>query len=370
MTEKVKKEKKAISQHQLYMVKPKVWRKLKRISPIDDTYKRRARQIGFYSMLTSPLMYLQDRLKNRRIKAISFEGKEPVFILGHWRSGTTFLHYLMAKDPALGYLCNYQAYVFNIALLSSKRVRYLTKPFFPKTRPMDNVKLSPFTPAEEDQPLSTFSVCTAIQTFFFPQDRVYFDKYNIFKNVSAKEKAQWQKDYTYLVKSIALYNNNKRLVLKSPHNTSRVKELLELFPNAKFVFIHRDPYVTYNSMVHLFNKVIKTQLLQDISDDEIKELIIYMFRETLNKYIAERDLIPKGNLVEIAYDDLDIQPMEQMEMIYSKLGLSGFETAKPEMQDYLESVKGYKKNSFKDIPDDLKQRLQSEWKIFFETFGY
>lgn len=370
MTEKHKKEKKAISQHQLYMVKPKIWRKLKRISKIDDNYRKRARQISIFSKMASPLMWLQSRLKNPKIKAVSFEGNQPIFILGHWRSGTTFLHYLMAKDPSLGYLCNYQAYVFNIALLSSKRVRYLTRPFFPKTRPMDNIKLSPFSPAEEDQPLSTFSVCTAIQTFFFPQDRVYFDKYNVFKNVSPKEKEQWQKDYTYLVKSIALYNNNKRLVLKSPHNTSRVKELLELFPDAKFVFIHRDPYVTYNSMVHLYNKVIRTQLLQDISDDEIQELIIYMFRETLNKYTEERDLIPKGNLVEIAYDDLDTQPIEQMEMIYSQLGLDGFEAARPEMQDYLDSVKGYKKNLFTDISDDLKRRLQEEWKTFFETFGY
>src|SRR6056297_284908 len=192
-----KKSKRTISQHQLYLVRPGIWRKLKRTSEIDPEYKARARQIGLYSHLSYPLQALQSRLKNRKIKKISFEGNQPIFVLGRWRCGTTFLHYLMAKDPNLGYLCNYQAYVFNIALLSNKNVRFLTKPFFPKTRPMDNIKLSPFSPAEEDQPMTTMSLGSGIHTFFFPRDRSYFEKYNLFKNISKKEKKRWQHDYMY-----------------------------------------------------------------------------------------------------------------------------------------------------------------------------
>ncbi|MDZ7820331.1 MAG: sulfotransferase [Candidatus Marinimicrobia bacterium] len=115
----------------------------------------------------------------------------------------------------------------------------------------------------------------------------------------------------YLLKNISLYNEGKPLLLKNPHNTSRVKELLELFPDAKFIFLHRDPYTTFTSMMHLFNTVVRTQFFQKISDAEIRELVIHIFRGTLRKYVNDRSLIPEGNLMEVAYSDLSDDPWER-----------------------------------------------------------
>ena len=114
----------------------------------------------------------------------------------------------------------------------------------------------------------------------------------MFKGINAEEKKAWQEDYTYLLKNIAFANNKKQLLLKNPHNTSRVKELLELFPKAKFVFIHRNPLDVFISMVHLYGKVIETQFLQYATIRERKELILYYYKETMTKYLNDRAMIP------------------------------------------------------------------------------
>jgi len=365
-----KKKKYVISQHQLYLVRPDVWRKLKRANRIDREYRFVARRIALYSYLSRPLQVLQNNINRRMIRRTDLSGRAPVFVIGHWRSGTTFLHYLLSKDPRFGYLCNYQALIFNIALLSKRMMRALSRPFFPTERPQDNIKMSPYYPAEEEQPFTTISTRSGMHSFFFPRNRSYFDKYNLFKSITAKEKKHWQKDYLYLLKNISLYNEHKPLLLKNPHNTSRVKELLELFPDAKFIFLHRDPYTTYKSMMHLFDSVVRTQFFQKVSDEEIRELVIYMYRETLRKYMDDRSRIPDGNLIEVPYAELSAEPVKTVENIYAALGLPGFNDAEPSMRRHLEKVGDYKKNIFRELPPDSKARIARELDFYFEAFGY
>ncbi|MFO7840775.1 MAG: sulfotransferase [Fidelibacterota bacterium] len=365
-----RKKKYVISQHQLYIVRPDVWRKLKRANRIDKEYRYVARRISLYSYLFRPLQILQNNINRKKIRQIDFYRKAPVFVIGHWRSGTTFLHYILSKDERFGYLCNYQALIFNIALLSKKMMRALSRPFFPKERPQDSIKMSPYYPAEEEQPFTTISTRSGMHTFFFPHNRSYFDKYNLFKGITPKEKKHWKKDYLYLLKNISLYNDNKPLLLKNPHNTGRVKELLELFPDAKFIFLHRDPYTTYMSMMHLFDTVVRTQFFQRISDAEIHELVIYMFRETLKKYMHDRSQVPEGNLAEVSYAELTGDPLGAVKNIYTKLGLPGYNEAEPNMRRYLQKVGDYKKNIFKEMPHEVKEELGKELEFYFDVFGY
>lgn len=364
------KERYRISQHQLYLVMPDVWRKLKRANKIDKKYRPVTRRIALISYLTRPLQVLQNNVYRHAMKKISYDERPPLFILGHWRSGTTFLHYILSKDKQFGYLCNYQNYAFNIALLSRKGLRAISRIWFPKKRPQDNIKMSPYYPAEEEQPFTTISTRSGMHTFFFPRNRMYFDKYNLFKGISAREKRLWQRDYLWLLRNISFYTGNKPLLLKNPHNTSRVRELLELFPNAKFIFLHRDPYTTFLSTMHLWDTVIRTQFFQEVSDEEIKEMVIYMFRETLRKYMDDRSLIPKGNLIEIPYAELDVNPLETVKKIYVELSIPNYDQAEPFILKHLEKVKDYKKNVFRELPEELKERIYKEMKFYFDAFGY
>lgn len=359
-----------VREHQLYNVRSAVWKALKRENEIDSLYSFRARNIERMSRLLSPARFLQKVVYAKKVGQVSFEDHPPVFILGLWRSGTTHLHYMMARDPQFGYLNNHQAFTFNMSLLSFDRLNKILSIFVPGKRPQDNVRVTLDDPAEEEQAFSTMTTRSSIHSFFFPKNQLYFKKYHLFEGLSKEEKAGWKQDYLFLLKNISFYSRKKRLLLKNPHNTGRVKELLELFPDAKFIFIHRDPYTVFRSTKKLYMQMISSQVLQFISQKEIEQLTIENNAAILDKYLSERDLIPKRNLVEIGFKDLEANPLATLESIYKQLGLDGFEAAKPGITAYLGSVKGYKKNRYRNLPTRLKDRLHQKWSSWFEQFGY
>ena len=242
--------------------------------------------------------------------------------------------------------------------------------FMPETRPQDNIIMTAYEPAEEEQPLTNLTYASGMQSFFFPQNRSYHDKYNLFQGISKEEKKEWQNKYSYMLKLISLENKRKPILLKNPHNTGRVKELLELFPKARFVFLHRNPYDVYLSTNHLYKKMIQTQFLQEFSDEEVTERIMYAYTSTLKKYLEERSLIPKGQLVEISFNELEEDGLATTEKIYNALGLPNYQIAKGEFEKYLKELKHYEKNKFKTIDPEIEARIKSDWKFAFEEWNY
>ena len=365
-----KKRRYKVREHQLYTVKRSVWRQLTSENRIDDIYRFRARKINLTSRLFQPGAMLQEALFRRPIRKLTLKGHPPVFILGVWRSGTTHLHYMMAQDPQFGYLKNHQAFTFNLSLLSLDRLNKFFNIFIPGRRPQDNVKLTLDDPAEEEQPLSTMTTRSSIHSFYFPRNQEYFRKYHLFEGITEKEKVRWQEEYLFLLKNIAYYNKKKDLVLKNPHNTGRVRELLEMFPDAKFILLHRDPYTVFRSTRKLYNRMINSQFLQFIPQKEIERLILDTNSRILRKYLHERELIPRGNLVEVAFASLEQAPLKTLEGIYSQLGMIGFGTARPAVEKYLQLVKSYKKNKYRPLPPKLVEKINREWDFWFDSFGY
>ncbi len=355
----------------LYTALPKVWRTLQKENKIEGIYKRKAKLISIMCyFVVRPLTFLQQLLFNKKVKTIDISNQQPIFILGHWRSGTTHLHYLFHQDPKYGTLSNYQCFMVNLALLSKSGLKSILAPLMPKTRPQDNVVVDPDLPAEEEQPLCTMTHRSGFHSWTFPKNRSYFNTYNLFQNISSKEKEGWQKDYHFLLQHITYYNNGKQLVLKNPHNTSRVKELLELYPKAKFVFIHRNPYDVFVSTRHLMYRMIRAQFMQFMSHKEIDNMIFYYFEKTMKKYLSERDLIPKQNLIEVSFDDLEKDSAKEIEKIYTSLNLPGFDKAKENINTYLASVKNYKKNKFRDLKPLVLERINKEWGFAFDAWNY
>jgi omega-hydroxy-beta-dihydromenaquinone-9 sulfotransferase len=359
-----------VKEHQLYTVLPRIWNELKRDNEIDPIYRPRARKIEFFSTLFAPGFFLQRILFSKKLRKISPGEQPPIFILGLWRSGTTHLHYLMAENSRYGYLKNHQAFTFNFSLLSLDRLNRILSIFVPGKRPQDNVRVTLDDPAEEEQALSTMTTRSSIHSFFFPKNQDYFKKYHLFEGISQKEKSKWQRDYMFLLKNIAFYSRKRRLLLKNPHNTGRIKELLELFPDAKFIFIHRDPYMVFRSTKKLYNRMISSQFLQFYSQTEIEKLILENNASILRKYITERALIPEGNLVEIGFDALERKPLETVGIIYKELQLEGYDESVPAMTQYLEEVKQYKRNRYGPLSGRILKRIHSEWDFWFREFGY
>jgi len=243
--------------------------------------------------------------------------------------------------------------------------------FMPSTRPQDNVKIDARSPQEEEHPLTNLTEKSGMQIFFFPKNRSYFDKYNVFVGTTEKEKKEWKRVYLKMLKQISLFQGkNKQLLLKNPHNTGRVKVLLELFPNAKFIFIHRNPYEVYASTKYLYQKAVTTQFLQEFSENEMEERVLYCYEKSQTVNSFDKHLISEGSVFEVSFKELEKQPIESLNQMYSHLNISGFSKNKPNFEAYLKTVKDYKKNKLIDIPPDIKKQINKRWKFAFDNWEY
>jgi len=87
------------------------------------------------------------------------------------------------------------------------------------------------------------------------------------------------------------------------------------------------------------------------------------------RYFETRSLIPKGNLVEIKYEDFIQNPLENVEKIYTTLGLKDFEASKKIFSDYASSQKFFKASDY-NVEPDIKDKINKKWKFVFDEFGY
>ncbi len=129
----------------------KILANLIRRNKIHVKYYPRILAIVIINLINFPFRTYERIMINPRFKKKSIV-TDPIFIIGHWRSGTTHLHNLLCKDPQMGYITTYQS-VFPDTLFN-KLGRFLFKGFssllIPGKRQGDNVKLGPSLPQEEE----------------------------------------------------------------------------------------------------------------------------------------------------------------------------------------------------------------------------
>ena len=120
----------------------------------------------------------------------------------------------------------------------------------------------------------------------------------------------------------------KHLVIKNSAHTARVGLLLRLFPRARFVYLHRRPMDSVRSLTQVKQRLVQLVGLQEPPSNlrQVEETAA-AHDQLQEAFARSRHLIPKGQLVEIAYDDLVQSPLITLERIYGALGISGWSTA-------------------------------------------
>ncbi|MEO0755763.1 MAG: sulfotransferase [Cyanobacteria bacterium J06648_16] len=294
----------------------------------------------------------------------------PVFILGHWRSGTTYLHHLMSQDTHFSYVSSYQAWAPELFLQNRPYIRLLVERSLPKRRPFDNVELSMRKPEEEEFVMSNVTPHSFIHTFFFPKDtREIFRQSVLFERLSVASKHAWEAQYVRALKMAALAMGGNRPLVKSPANTARISTLLKLFPDAKFIHIYRNPFTVFFSQRHTCLKLIEMWKFQDISVEEVEDNILLIYKLLMQRYFEDKNLIPSDNLVELSYEDFQANPIEKLEEIYAQLEISDFEQVKHRLSSYALSKSSYQKNSY-DLDPTLLDKIYSHWGFTIDRWGY
>lgn len=296
--------------------------------------------------------------------------EDPLFIIGHWRSGTTFVHNVLAKDKRFGYTTTYQTVFPNIVLWGQSFFKGTMASIMPDKRPADNMELNVDLPQEEEFALSNMTSCNYYNFWFFPKHMMeYCSKYLTFKGATKEEKEEFQRVFQKLVKISMANTGGERYLSKNPPHTARVKELLEIYPNAKFIYLMRNPYTVLESTRNFFYKTIKPLQLHNISEKEFDKSIIEVYKEVYKKYEEDKYLIPKGNLIEMKFEDFEQDASLMTQRIYTELSLGNYDIAKIEIERYLNTKKGYKKNAYKYAPEVI-ETVEREWKFAIEQWGY
>jgi hypothetical protein len=242
--------------------------------------------------------------------------------------------------------------------------------FLPKTRPMDNIEVEIDGPYEEEAGIAVLSPWSFFHGLHFPKNaEEQYMKSIHYKGLTDKEKKQWKQMYKNFMKTVIFTNKGKRLLLKDPANTARIPLLLDIFPDAKFIHIYRNPYKIYLSTMKMRNKVLDKLALQKGDKVEIEKQVINNYKRLMKSYFEQKKLIPKQNLIEIRYEDLVKEPMKQVEQIYKTLKIHGFKNAIPGMLKYLDRKKDYKTNVYK-IDDKIIKRVKDNWSFTIDLWGY
>jgi hypothetical protein len=293
----------------------------------------------------------------------------PLFILGIWRSGTTHLHNLLTQDERFAYPTTYQVLYPHTFLTTEKSNAGLVGFFLPKKRPQDNMVLGVREPQEDEFALCSLTGRALPLAWAFPRHARHYERYLTLREASAGEVAEWKSALAWLVRKLS-FKHGKPLVLKSPGHTCRIRLLLELFPEARFVHIHRNPYEVFRSTQHTVRAVTPWWALQRPDYSDLEGRTLRQYREVYDVFFEERGLIPKGRFHEISFEALEADPIGQLRAIYEALALPDFGHVEPALRRYLAAIAGYRKNTLPELPADLRSRVAKEWRRCFEEWAY
>ncbi len=339
---------------------------------IDRAYISRALFVALTTLLTSPLRLWEQVRYGRRIRRAAID-PAPLFIIGHWRSGTTHLHNLLCQDERFGYLSTFQAMAPGFSLVGDGTIkRFLAKiagSRYP-TRLIDNIPLAFDAPQEDEFAMANLSLHSFVHAFSLPrQAEEIFERAVLLEGGSETVRSEWTESYLALLRKATLACGGKRLVVKNCAHSARIKTLLELFPDAKFIHIHRDPYEVFLSTLHMHRTVLPRSQLQEIDADRVVANVLRFYDRLMRRFLAERSMIPADSLVEVRFEDLETSPLDEIRRVYEELDLPGFAAAEPRLQSYLASVSGYRKNAY-TLDEDAIAKVNEHWPYAFEAWGY
>jgi hypothetical protein len=326
---------------------------------IDEAFRKKYLYTRLAAKVLGLLSCGEERAYKKKIKQFSFD-KPPVFIIGFWRSGTTLMHHLMTLNPDFGFLNTYHSVFPNHVLSSQWWLKNIAKFFLPENRPGDNLKLDFSYPQEEEIALGNLQPISFYHFFYFPRDiQDFIHESLFFENISESQRIKWKEAYIGLMNKALINTNGKQFISKNPPNTFRIKILLEMFPDAKFIYMYRDVYETIYSFIRFMEGILMGVKLQEYDAFENKIQFIKLYKLMQETYARDKILIPEGQLVEVDYARFIMHKKEELLRIYEKLQLKGLNKTMPLIDTHLSGINNYKQSNHQ-IDSEFKRLVDRE----------
>ncbi len=262
------------------------------------------------------------------------EIKEPVFIIANPRSGTTYLHRLLSLDGERFVYMKFAHTLFpaasfvkfvDVVKWIDQRTGNLIKKTLTKVDSKlyagwEDIHAMGFNKAEEDEANFAHSMMSPGIFVLFP----FFDKIKDVHYLDEQPEHVRRDMMDFYESSTKRFvyaaGSHKTYLVKNVMSTARFKSLLTKFPDAKVIYIARNPYEAVPSMVSMFSAMYEFHSPHiPFHDPAYKEWAEYSM--SFYKYFYEmKKSIPEAQFVSIKYDDLINAPKTAVEKVYNHFG--------------------------------------------------
>lgn len=321
------------------------------------------------SLLRSPLSW-SERLWSAAVLHRASRPRAPVFILGHWRSGTTHLFNIMSRDPRFAWTDPFAAGMPWDFRLLGPLIRPLTRRALPRDRFIDAVAVNEDSPQEDEIALASMQNLSYYHGIYFPRRFEAHYRQGVFlEGVGTRARRRWRRRFEHYNRKLLAGRPDRTLLIKNPVYTGRVDMIREVWPDARFIHIRRSPYAVYESMRKFYSALLPRLALQGFDAQRIGELVLQSYPVIIDKLYQDVADLEPSRFVEVSFEDLECEPLAQLERVYESLGIPGFQGVVGELERYLDSVAGYRRNVHA-FSDETVVRVDRQWGELVRRWGY
>ncbi len=314
------------------------------------------------------------------------EVREPVFVIGNPRSGTTYLHRLLCMDderftyvklwhtmfPAItAYRSIERIAAIDAALggLLGRVVKFVERRAFGG---WDDIHAAGFNRAEEEESLFIHSWSTPSMMMFHPfPDQL--DELDILDRMPAHERAGAMRAHrTSVQRHLYAEGSGRQFLSKNVFMCGRLHSLLDTYPDAKFIHIVRHPYEAVASTCSMFS--LPWQFHSP--DIDVKsERTQYWARLAMRQYrymLEEQGNVAADQIVTIRYDDLIADPRGTLEHCYRKLGMEMSSSFRDRLRFEAARQREYRSQHAYTLEDFglTRDQVYEELRDVFEAYGF
>ncbi len=345
-----------------------LYRILKANGGFDARHTPRVLMLFLVSIALLPFNWLERAWFGKRIAETELSDS-PLIILGHDRSGTTHLLNLMSLDPQFAYTRPSQMVLPGCCILFDRVMDSLLG-FIDFRRPFDDMAVGPGSPQDDEVPLVKLTPHCEYHKYSFPRNyRYWLDSYVFDFSIDSPAYPEWKHAYLGTLRKAAVLMQRQRSLLKSPATMANLAVVLELFPNAKFIHIKRNPYSVIPSQIHLHATMARKYGLESVSDPQIVEFALYQYKGYMEGFLRDKHRIPSENFIEIRYEDFIADRMRWLRVIYDELALGDFAERAGPLEEYIRSIENYAPHRFAEDPV-LKRQIDAQLGFAFAALGY
>lgn len=290
----------------------------------------------------------------------------PVFVLGHGRSGTTLLHRLLSLDDRFVAPMAHEVLFPHTMLTFGGVARVGLGVVLPRTRPMDGMTYGATSVEEEE-------IGVGVLAGWGPLAGRTFGRFGDWEMVDLDRTSEavieaWSDAMGLFLRKLSIRRGGGVPLLKAPLHLARVSLLRRLFPGARFVHIHREPSDLMRSRLHLFDRLSFLRLRE--RDMVLEEFLVEQFGLVSRAFLAAREGLGEGELVEISYEDLVGDPVGVLRGVYGGLSLGGFEGVEGRLKDEARRMASYRRNVHEPVCGAFMERVRASCPAWFEAYGY